>query len=287
MKAYTSLIFLLLGALNLSAQDISLRIGGGYGLPASGDDYGVSQIDGGAFSSENAIYGSNGAGARGFVEIGYRLQEYLTIQLGGAYLRGKQQTRLRQLFFNQGPAFSGQNINISEYSKQIRLQPSLVLGTHNRKLNPFLQVGLSLPVWTMTIVEAEYEELGNMPSIFTNQLSEIRGKPLLGFSAGMGLSWIVNPHVGFTVALEAVSQRMKAASGRLTQYEVSGVDQLAGLDLYEREWRYLEQLTSNDNAFGLNPDADNDSPEDRLQISQNFSSYQLKVGVELYWSGGQ
>lgn len=121
MKAFTTLLFLLLGSLSISAQDIYFRIGGSYGLPASGEDYGLYSIDAGNESLQRVIYGSNGAELTSILEVGYRFQDYLSFQLGLEFLSGDEQTKL----FQQETL--GLNAEVTEQSQQIRIIPALVI----------------------------------------------------------------------------------------------------------------------------------------------------------------
>lgn len=272
MRVWISTAFFLLCLSSLPAQQFYFRVGGGYGWAASGEDYGQISITTTNSVEAKVVYGTNGVGIMPFVAVGYRFHEFLSFQLEGEYVGGREQTRFERL----EPFYSSLT---TERSQQLRLVPTLVLGRNSRKVNPFMKLGLSVPIWTRTEIDFS-EEVFLTPVTAIQQRSELKGKSLLGFSGGWGVQVALTDQLGVSLEVGAISQRLKAQSGRITFLEVDGVDQLADLDAYDSEWTYQESLTSEDNNGQLNPAVDRNQAEDRLQISQNFSSIYLKLGFQ-------
>ena len=115
--------------------------------------------------------------------------------------------------------------------------------------------------------------------------SEIKGKFVLGYTAAFGCNFSLGSRLAIFGEIGAVSQRLKGTSGELTRFEIDGVDQLPTTQPVDKQWIYLESINSNSNSPALNPNFNPEIPEERVQISQNFSSYFIKGGVTVFVGG--
>lgn len=261
------------------SQGVFVRIGGGYGLPASGDDYGLREItDSTGLQSQALVYGSNGQGTVFGLDVGYMINDHIGFQLGGEFLLGANQVR----YEGTTPVL---NELTQERSNQIRVLPAVLVSGGLGNIDPYCRVGVSLPLMTTT-----YESyIGNseVPNTIASAKieSEITGKFVLGYTGALGCNFSLGSRLFLFAELGAISQRLKASEGTLTIYEFDGIDGLGDLDVIDKEWNYLESVTTDDNSILLNPDVDRSQPEDRQQISQNLSSFYLKAGVSIYFGG--
>ncbi len=258
-----------------TAQGLFVRIGGGYGLPASGDDYGIRLVyDSTSLQSQSLIYGSNGQGAVFGLEVGYMINEHIGFQLGGEFLLGAKQTRSERTT----PSSYGLD---QESSNQIRLLPAVLISGGLGNIDPYCRVGVSVPLTTTTYRNnsATLDLSGTNSTVVSE--TEIVGKFVLGYSGALGCNFSIDSRFSIFAEVGALSQRLKASSGKLTLLEVDGVDDLLNLTTIQKEWNYLESVTTADNSIALNPDFNPNEPEDLQQISQNLSSFFLKAGVAI------
>lgn len=264
------------------AQGLYVRIGGGYGLGASGEDYGNRLVyDSTGIVSNELIYGSNGKGGLFGLDIGYKIDDHIGFQVGVEYLKGANQTRLDYSLWNSNQLVSTQLIQ--EYSNQLRILPAVVINAGLGDIDPYCRVGVSIPLSTTTFISDISTNLIGMNLVPVFSETEIVGKFVLGYTGSFGCNFSLGSTLDLFAEVGAISQRLKGSSGKITTYTIDGVDELASIDVIGKEWNYLESVTSEDNNILLNSGVNLTQPEDRQQISQNLSSFYLKAGVKLYF----
>ena len=277
-KRLFSLILLVVTSASFSFGQLFIKVGGGYGIGASGDEWLSSISDSTGLTNQILRYGSNGEGGVFGAEIGYLFNDHLGIQLGAEYLMGARQG----IVSIQSP---GMSLLQEGYSRQLRLLPAVIISSGLGGIDPYCRVGASLPLTSTTTIEHVETDGSGIGGANTTIISEISGKFVFGFHGAFGCNFSLNSRLAIFAEVGGVSQRLKGKSGEITRWDVDGVDQLASTNLIDRQWNYLEEINSNSNTAILNPAFDPEQPEDRVQITQNLSSVFFKGGVTIFVGG--
>ena len=172
----------------------------------------------------------------------------------------------------------GNNLgSTSSKGSQFRLLPAITISGGLGDIDPYVRFGLSLPLSSTTVNQVS---ISDSTSSFDYE-EEIVGAFNLGFTGALGLSISAGSRLRIFGEFGGISQRVHGVSGQVTRRDVDGASTLADLSAFESQWNYLDVLDPNSNSVVTNSMVDTDLPEDRIQISQNFSSFFVKVGVAL------
>ena len=277
-KRLFSLILLLAISTSFSFGQLFIKVGGGYGIGASGDEWLSTISDSTGLTNQILRYGSNGEGGVFGAEVGYMFNDHLGVQLGAEYLVGARQG----IISVQSP---GMSLLQEGYSRQLRVLPAVIISSGAGGIDPYCRVGASLPLATTTFIEhVETDASGATPQS-TNITTEITGKFVFGFHGAFGCNFSVGSRLAVFAEIGGVSQRLKGQTGEITRWDVDGTDILPTLNPFDKQWNYLEEINSNSNSAVLNPAIDPEQPEDRVQITQNLSSLFIKGGVTIFVGG--
>ena len=276
-----SALFLLFALVSVSvnAQGLYLRLGTGYAFSNAftSDDVGSKTVvNDTGFTTKSGLYGGQGGGIPFVVDFGVQFNDNFAFQLGVGYQVGtKVKTSAVSAAMNDAKFTAVTNLAM--------LQPAFVMRTGKEGLQAYGRLGISLPflIKGETNSESTYE-LNGSPAMRIEH-GKIKGASQIGLLAALGLDWSINDQVTFFVEAQALAQRVKAKSGELTAFSEANVDLLEGLNRYDSNWNYVEELNSDSNNLTYNTMADNDKPKDIAQISQNLSSLSLKVGFSFHF----
>lgn len=324
MKKVFTTIAVVLIANSLSAQKLYTRINVGYGVSVTPeanlvhDSKEVSHIQSGLTSktSEGVNFTSAGGGLQFGAALGYKLNPYMDVELGLHYLRGSNISALKQVEITADPP-PGQtdyrglvNIDITRFTRQIRLAPSLVIngGDGSKRITPYARLGLLVPVGgkTVTTIFQKFtipSQLETTSALLGHALHndstismryETHGKLSVGLQSALGLTIKAGPVAIFAeVAHQAFAG--KANYTELVKYEESGKDKLASKTPFDKRTNYVDELTNTSNNKDYNPKAfqnpttnENDpnaaayqKPKEDVRVISQFSNVGLNVGIKL------
>ncbi|MCU0445421.1 MAG: outer membrane beta-barrel protein [Microscillaceae bacterium] len=226
-KLVILIIALWLGFNTSPAQNFYGSFSAGYGLgipqPLVGYDY-----DGTVFDANNRVnnrYGSFGAGFNLNLAGGYMFTENIGVELGFNYLFGSKTEK--DLFIPTGGLRT-------EYTRQLRVMPSIIFSTGGEGVRAYLKAGLIMPV--LGKVFATDNTI--FPVVATPQGStsielefEVSGNPSVGYQGAIGVMFPLGDKLHLFGEIQHVSLLIKNKEATLTKatFKSNGQDALAAL----------------------------------------------------------
>lgn len=248
----------------------------GYGVGASGDSYGTDDTynSSGDLTSSKQIHGTYGAGLNIQLNGGYKLSENFAFDLGVNYLMGSKKLADRT------------TTSAGEYTKyvqtsQVRLTPTLIVSAGGEgKLTPYTRFGLVIPVAGKT-VSTEVDKTNS--SMSSEMVRESKGKPTIGFEGGVGVRYKLSENLALSAELVYTALRIRTKSAEITKYNMTmggtTTDVLATMKTGQKEYNFVEELTSSSNNSSTNSNYDVNKATDLLSTSSNFNNFGIRVGV--------
>ncbi len=274
------LLMLCMATQGSRAQFFYIGLGGGYGFPAAkqsfGEDSKSVQSSSGGYSEYTAHPASFGSGINAGLFFGYMLNSNMGFELGASYLMGSK-TEFKSEYSNSdinGGVYSSEQTSVYE-GKMMRLVPSLRLSVGDKKLRPYMKVGLIVSVGNKLINEQNYKSSYSFGGSSSNSSSrEYTGGIGLGFHGGLGINYLMNEKFMLFAECAANYQSWAPLKGTLTKSIYNGIDQLATADKAEKEIEFVDSYTEDSNA-AYNPN----EPSKATKFYLPFSSIGLNIGL--------
>ena len=101
---------------------------------------------------------------------------------------------------------------------------------------------------------------------------ESQGSFSLGLTGAFGYNYAISDNMNFFAELQYSAMSMKSGTSKYTKLEVGGKDQLAGMDVRDKEVEYVDEVSSTDNQ-------DPNVAAKALKGTSPFSAIGLNIGV--------
>jgi opacity protein-like surface antigen len=274
MKKQLLLIVALFITTAMSAQFYAgLKFGYGFGTQKS--DFGNTITD----NSKTVEWATLGQGLTPGLKLGYFFGDNFGVELGINYMIGAEQTVLdyqQTKDLNNGKA--GINALATASSNQLRLMPQLVYRWDNGFYGRF---GLVIPIAGKTTITGEQTvDLAPLqPAKTENYEIELTGKFNMGFAGAFGYSFELSDNLGLFGEVEYVGLNIRGNTSEYTKYEVDGKDQLANMDVYDKNTNFVDELNSSSNNPAYNSNVDKTQPKDDLRSTSGYSSVRINIGI--------
>jgi outer membrane protein W len=287
------LFFIALLSAQILFSQAYIRVGGGYGISASNDNFSTpittiertSPTANTIISKEN-IYGTIGSGATFRLAGGYTFSNNFGVELDMYYLVGDKKYATET---------SNNTTNVNEisfaYTRQFRIAPSVYVRASKGMVKPYAGFGPVLPLTGFTYLEVDRTDpVSGNNSFYVRKIS---GNLSIGFEsyAGVSMNW-PNENFNLFAEIRYTGLRIKSKYSETIQYDIRNtttgevIDNLSNLSTFEREINFVDKITRESNAFegpgGINASSrDFDKPMDKLTSTTNFNALGLNIGVRM------
>ncbi len=203
---------------------------------------------------------SLGKGFNAQANVGYQWNQNIGLELGINYLWGGK-TNFKQTSYN------GNFTNTSISSTMLQFKPALVLQTQLEKINLYTKIGAVVGTGSIIIEQTEHTNFSN------STLKEtMDGGLAFGYQGSLGVSYPLNDKISLFGELNLVSLNYAPTKGIFNEFTTNGIDQLAGMDINEKEFEYVK--TINDDLENVN------APTKLIKTTYSYSSIGMNVGIK-------
>jgi len=258
----TALLFLIIS--NNNAQRSYISLSTGYGL-------GFNTLP--SYNRDNTTYKkvnySLGEGVNIGSSYGYMHNKYIGAELGMTYLIGGTTTTNSTVSYYYGQQVKN-TVNI--HSNMIRINPSLVIYTGKKGINPYIKIGAIIGMGPIIKDINQVDEYpNNTPRISVMQIKHYGGIAL-GTTASIGAIFRIDEAITLFGELTFINMTYAPTKSEITKYIYNNTDILGSLSTRQRKTEYVEQIEQ--------PYYSSDSqPYKSLKQKQPFGSIGLNTGV--------
>ncbi len=268
MKKNIILVFMLLTAMGLSAQQMYVGFSAGYHIGAAKTVLGKEIA---ADGTQTNIYGTNGKGILPELRFGYMFDDNWGLEFGLSYLLGSKQLVDADYSFNAPiTAYSYES-----YSKStmLRFAPQLVFKT---EMGVYSRIGLYIPLGGKTInTQTEDMTSGGNQNIEEKEFI-YKGRFAVGFTGALGYSFEMSDQIHLFGELQYISLRIYVNSREYNSYTLNGADQMGTLtNTIQKEIEYVDELPANANT-------DVSKPMQVLTSATPYHSFGINIGVKYF-----
>ncbi|MCX2744095.1 outer membrane beta-barrel protein [Mangrovivirga sp. M17] len=223
-------VLMLTGISNANAQDVYVRVGGGYTFKSGSSPYNntdplgllnsdiepsIGLSSNGMETNIESLNGTLGVGFKGFIAVGYMFNDNIGVDFGINYFHGEK----TETGYFQTPL---EDSRTHSYVRGVDIVPALVLSLGKEGLNPYSRLGLIIPVAGK--MKAEGTNLDIDDQRLTELEGEINPQFSVGFSGVFGVSYPVSDKMKVFVETEIKALSLKSKDASVTSYKVTDLD---------------------------------------------------------------
>jgi hypothetical protein len=272
----------------------------GYGFAIAQTDEGTSVVSkknsltAAETRTATVIKSTGSTGINVGLDIGYKLSDYVGIQLGGTYLlENKRDVSNIDSTATTIGTYSLQSSTTAN-DRQIRLTPSVVLTTGG-KVAPYLRLGAIIPV----VAETDFSKsFATKNAVYVEQNIEQTEKvtysPTVGFSAALGGVFALSNKSAVFIEADFNSLSLISKQGSLTSYKkidafkpptgsgaFSNTTNLNDLKTADRETNYVDKIDDNSNIPNGANSYNKDKATDVLARKYNHTTLNGRLGFRI------
>lgn len=254
-----------------SGKGIYFKINTGFNLPVSNTQMPYGSPPFGGFYNETEISPGNtkieivninlGKGINVGGTFGYMFNNNIAAEVEIDYLLGSK-TEADKKYLD------GDYENTKIWSNMIQIKPSFVLSTSYSKINPYAKLGIILATGKIKEEYTEYD--GSL----TNIEFESKGGLAFGFQGGVGLNFAITSNMSLFGEINMNNMTYAPKEGELKKYTIDGVDQLAGSDVRDREYEFVDEIINNGSP------SDPNSPQKEPKTSFAYGTVGFNIGLK-------
>lgn len=233
---------------------------GGYGLGLGGETQ---------FSSDVSNYRSNqysyGSGLNFGLMAGYNFAKGISFELGTSYNKS--------IYEYQSHGFYYSHEKYKDEASMFRVQTGLKIEGSGKRLNPFVQGGLSLGIGSKITNRLEYLGSG---STYISEIEYTGGMSFGGYG-GLGLSLKLSNSISLVGQATGFVQSWAPKHSKITKRDSNGVDQLPNYSVMQLETDYVNENTQTSN----DPAPDPNKPDKEVKTSTPWSSVVFSFGIRI------
>ncbi len=229
------------------------------------------------YNSNNNIYNSIsksvsfGEGYYLTCSFGYNINQILSVELALQYSSSASQDFGSNYYF-----YSSQ---YSIYSEEVSghsylANPSILISTSINDFKPYLKIGPIIGIADLTVNSNNNYNNTNSTQITETQ-TFLNGGVAFGYNAAIGVTYDVAQNIGLMLEINDRSLSYAPTKGELQKYTVDGVDKLPGLQVYDKQIEFKDNITSTSNT---QPNYNN--PQQQPKVQYPFSSVAISFGVK-------
>lgn len=271
MKPFLITVFCFV-SLSLSAQNFyfNLQRGDGFATEAGQVNYITSTDEGRA---EELVTDGFGEGTYFRTSLGYNFNDFISLDFGINYLRGKTITyEYIYTFISIGDTYretTSESINTFLFTPQLRFN----IPTRFR-IQPYIQIGGAVGI----LPKKSFKQIlliiddNSFTNVRLDTERELSGGNPLGFTAALGAKYSISKKFSLIVDLELLNMSYQPRHSITTKYIRDGVSELEDMTVREREVIYKKEIESRA--------SDNNEPRIALPINFPMSNVSLNIGFQ-------
>lgn len=209
---------------------------------------------------------SLGQGANFGIDLGYMFTTNIGAELGVDYFMGSKVNVYKYTNASNTDYLENQEVS----AKMIQLRPTIVFKAGSGKVNPYAKLGLIVGVGSK--ITSEYSETEPDSNYSYHYDMEFSGGTSLGFHGALGLEYALNNKVSLFGEVVGNGLNYSPNKGKVTKWENQSTNFIATADVDEKEYEYVDEFNSADNA--------SNKPRKSLKFSTPFSSVGLNIGAK-------
>ena len=295
---------------------------------ANSTNHGYNDINNGnkyidTSASKSIVHDSYGRGGNLSIAIGYRINPYISVDMGFNYLFGAS-TRSTQVHDDFGLLGAGTTIKQATWSAGASMMPSVTVygAKPGWKVVPYVRAGLTLPIAGKTVHEIDVNSPNFLGAyLLTSSLRvETESQFSLGFNGAIGVQYTPVPLISIWAEINGNSLSVAAKTSTLTKYLVNSTrysdnvstsaDRIAGtgnlpaalhavsndpLTQYSRVIEFVNEVTTSSNTeqFGKVRAGQTAGPTGTVNENANhqvarvfapFTAFGFNVGISINMS---
>ena len=192
--------------------------------------------------------------------VGYMFNDRFGAELEVDYLLGSE-TEAKQT------ELSGDYASQKLYSRMLQIKPTFVLSGGYTTINPYAKFGAI--IGSGKVIE-EYTQYDGT-DLYEAEV-EAKGGIAFGFHAGLGMSFGLTSNLSLFGELNMNNLNYAPKEGEMTKYTRNGVDELATLDISQKEYEYTENPTMGSGGPS--------QPTKAPKTSYNYGTLGLNIGLK-------
>ncbi len=249
-----------------------INVGIGYGAPALRELIAVEYDDNGNTATYKGIYSSLGQGFNPNVTFGWKFNPNVGMEFGYGYLLGSKITSdIRDA--------SGPNVETGTQEMWARMHQFMIGGrvtASEGAWQPYMRVGVLIGVGGQVFSEMETTTTGPSFNSSYHRVEEFNQGVAFGFTGGLGIHYHLSDMFGLYAEATMNAQNYSPNHSIITKLDVDGQDQLAGMNIRQKETEYVTEFTTQ------NPQNDG-QPDQDLRFFLPMSSIGVSVGMHFYF----
>ena len=275
-------VMLFSATLTTHAQRIYFGVGGGYGFPAA--RISLMNDSKSTYNGSTTTYESSsrpmslGKGINAGLYVGYMLNKNIGAELGASYLFGGKNIFTDEAT-NTAASFNYKT-EMTWKGRMIRLVPTIRMTVGEKKLHPYMKVGFIIGVGSKIFTETHSQNINFSTTTIIDENWEYSGGMSFGFHGGLGLNYMVSDKIGIFVEVSGNYQNWAMKKGSMTKYTVDGVNEMANVDINDREIEFVDSYTETSSG---SPDPNQASKTTKFFMP--FSSIGGNLGIHIYIGG--
>ncbi|MCW3465489.1 outer membrane beta-barrel protein [Chitinophaga nivalis] len=261
--------------------------------------------------SRKILTGSYGEGVRGGLTFGYNINKYLAVEGTFNYFSSRKNLMTRSLATVAGSGKVLGSVESNGHVNAIDFAPSLVVSPGYEKVNPYVRIGVVVPLWGHLTIETEATQLSAPPAglpvppgamVLTNisRKEQIKPNPTIGVQGALGVAFTVSPRFGVFVEAEYRNVPVRSKEKEITAYTetntlVNGATgatiqalpgrNLDNLSVAEKNTKYVTTLDKGSNTEVGKKGAqtlykNNNEPSNDLKSYINVGGLGLNAGIK-------
>ncbi len=247
---------------SLYGQGAYLNINAGYGLMMSSGN--LPNFYSLTTSSNSDTYKqvniSLGKGINFGGAFGYMFNKNIGAELGVSYLLGGK-SKAQDIY-------QGGKTDYTLSAKMLRINPSIVVASGLKGINPYAKIGLIIGTGSVT-----EETIDNDGGDITSVLVKMNGGIAIGGNAGLGVLFDIRKRISFFSELNMTNLSYAPTKGKAIKATYNGKDFLSDLTTSEKEMDYVDSYTESNTPP---PDS---QPSKGLKSKLPFGSIGINLGI--------
>lgn len=177
--------------------------------------------------SEKVLTGSYGAGGRGGLSFGWNINRYIALEGTFNYYRSKKNLMTREVTTMAGSTQVLGNVESQGYVDAIDFAPGVMISPGLEKVNPYVRVGMVIPLWGNLKIETEASRSGTTTVSGQTMLSQltvsrnevVKPNVTLGFQGAFGVIFPVAERLAIFVEAEYRNIPVRSKKKEVTEYD--------------------------------------------------------------------
>lgn len=258
------------------AGNLSIAVVAGYGLPVPGTYIGRNSTSDTRSTptarTHDAVYGSYADGIRIGGEIGYAMNENVTLGLGVRYEASSEYEFTEETQSAIGTEGFASIRTETKSVSGIAFVPSIVYSLPGEVYRPYMRVNghFGIPAET---VKGEIVNTGGESGGDVSYEVERTGGVAWGFGGGLGVEYAMSPAMSILCEVVSESWTWEATKAEFTKYTAAGEDQLGDMDASKAKIKYLD-------SYAIDGATDPDSPSKELRALHANSAISMIIGLK-------